>query len=90
MAAKYRLSLFLTDMPGHLVYDIIEHAVTFEVESANLYQSGRSSDGLGIVFFPQKWNLTGMSGQAKYTPKSLTTSRKSLAQPASQADRTTT
>jgi len=90
MAAKYKLTLLLTDMPGHLVYDIIEHAVTFEVEAANLYQSGRSSEGLGIVFFPQKWNLAGMSGQAKYAPSNLKNPSQSLPEPASQVGRTTT
>ena len=78
MAAKYKLSLWLTDMPGQLVYDNIEHAVTFEVEGANLFQSGKAMDGRqGIVFFPQKWNLAGMSGEVKY---SLTNAKlKSLA-----------
>jgi ABC-type polysaccharide/polyol phosphate transport system ATPase subunit len=76
MAAKYKLSLWLTDMPGRLVYDNIEHAVTFEVEGANLFQSGKSMDGRqGIVFFPQKWNLAGISGEVKHTPTSLTTSK---------------
>lgn len=79
MAAKYKLSLWLTDMPGQLVYDNIEHAVTFEVEGANLFQSGKAMDGRqGIVFFPQKWNLSGMSGQVQYTPSTLMESRESL------------
>jgi lipopolysaccharide transport system ATP-binding protein len=79
MAAKYKLSLWLTDMPGQLVYDNIEHAVTFQVEAANLFQSGRAMDGRqGIVFFPQKWNLAGLSGQVKHTP-SLMDSKESVA-----------
>jgi lipopolysaccharide transport system ATP-binding protein len=79
MAAKYKLSLWLTDMPGQLVYDNIEHAVTFEVEGANLFQSGKAMDGRqGIVFFPQKWNLAGMSGHVQYTPSTLMNSKESL------------
>jgi lipopolysaccharide transport system ATP-binding protein len=79
MAAKYKLSLWLTDMPGQLVYDNIEHAVTFEVEGANLFQSGKAMDGRqGIVFFPQKWNLAGMSGHVQYTPSTLMNSNESL------------
>jgi lipopolysaccharide transport system ATP-binding protein len=79
MAAKYRLSLWLTDMPGRVVYDNIEHAVTFEVEGANLFQSGKAMDGRqGIVFFPQKWDLSGMSGHVKYTPSTLIKSKESL------------
>jgi hypothetical protein len=71
-AAKYKLSLWLTDHSGRLVYDNIEQALTFEVEGANLFQSGKSMDGRqGIVFFPQKWNLAGLRGQAQYTPNAL-------------------
>jgi hypothetical protein len=37
--------------------------VTLEVDAANPYGSNFVIDGrFGIVFFPQKWNLTGMSG----------------------------
>jgi ABC-type polysaccharide/polyol phosphate transport system ATPase subunit len=79
MAAKYKLSLWLTDMPGALVYDNIERAVTFEVEGANLFQSGKAMDGRqGIVFFPQKWDLAGMSGHVQYTPSTLVNSKESL------------
>jgi homopolymeric O-antigen transport system ATP-binding protein len=76
MAAKYLLSLWLTDMPGLVVYDNIENAVTLEVEGANLFQSGKAMDGRqGIVFFPQKWHLEGMSGQVQYTPSTSTDSK---------------
>jgi hypothetical protein len=58
LPAKYTLSLWVTDMVGVVVYDNVEHGVTFEVERANIYQSGRDFDSrFGIVFFPQKWNL---------------------------------
>jgi lipopolysaccharide transport system ATP-binding protein len=60
MSAKYFLSLWITDMTGSLVYDNIEHGVTLEVEKANIYRSGRDLDSrCGLVFFPQKWNLSG-------------------------------
>lgn len=63
LPAKYVLSLWLTDMVGVVVYDNVEHAVTLEVEKANIYQSGRDIDSrCGIVFFPQKWNLSGTMG----------------------------
>jgi lipopolysaccharide transport system ATP-binding protein len=66
LPAKYTLSLWVTDMPGTLIYDNVEHAVTLEVDQANLFQSGRTVDSrFGIVFFPQKWNLAGVSGQAE-------------------------
>jgi len=63
MPAKYMLSLWITDMTGAFIYDNVEHGVTLEVESANIYQSGRDLDSrCGILFFPQKWNLSGMRG----------------------------
>jgi homopolymeric O-antigen transport system ATP-binding protein len=78
-AAKYKLSLWLTDHPGRLVYDNIERAVTFEVEGANLFQSGKALDARqGIVFFPQKWDLAGLSGHVQYTPSTLMKSDESL------------
>ncbi len=61
LPAKYTLSLWVTDNEGLLVYDNIEHGVTFEVETANIYQSGKVIDSrCGIVFFPQRWNLKGL------------------------------
>jgi lipopolysaccharide transport system ATP-binding protein len=62
LPAKYTLSLWLTDMVGGVVYDNVEHGVTVEVETADIYQSGRDIDSrCGIVFFPQKWNLSGIA-----------------------------
>ena len=68
--AKYTLSLWLTDLEGVVVYDNIEHAVTIDVETANIYQSGKELDGrFGIVFFPQRWNLSGTLGTAQDSGK---------------------
>jgi lipopolysaccharide transport system ATP-binding protein len=64
LAAKYTVSLWVTDMAGGLIYDNIEHAVTFEVDTANLYKSNLIIDSrFGIVYFPQKWNLAGVKGK---------------------------
>jgi len=60
LPAKYALSLWATDDGGNVVYDNVECGVTLEVETANIYQSGKDLDSrCGIVFFPQKWNLSG-------------------------------
>lgn len=60
MPAKYALSLWATDDTGATVYDNVECGVTLEVEKANIYQSGKDFDSrCGIVFFPQRWNLSG-------------------------------
>jgi len=64
MSAKYSLSLWLTDMTGATVYDNIENGITLEIEKANIYQSGRDLDSRnGLVFFPQRWNLSGARTQ---------------------------
>ena len=72
LPAKYALSLWATDDGGAVVYDNVECGVTLEVETANIYQSGKDLDSrCGIVFFPQKWNLSGtlraVRGPAKRT-----------------------
>lgn len=60
MPAKYTLSLWATDETGNVIYDNVEHAITLEVELGNIYRSGRSLDSRsGIMFFPQRWNLSG-------------------------------
>jgi lipopolysaccharide transport system ATP-binding protein len=60
LPAKYALSLWATDDQGIVVYDNVEHGVTLEVDIANIYQSGKKLDSsCGIVFFPQKWDLSG-------------------------------
>jgi lipopolysaccharide transport system ATP-binding protein len=61
MSGKYLLSLWLTDMTGALIYDNLEHGIILEIEKANIYQSGRDLDNrCGLVFFPQRWDLSGM------------------------------
>ena len=72
MPAKYALSLWVTDMTGGLIYDNVEHGVTLEVEAGNIYQSGKELDSRsGIVFFPQKWNLSGIRGSRPEVPQDL-------------------
>jgi lipopolysaccharide transport system ATP-binding protein len=60
MPAKYMISLWATDDSGLVVYDNVEHGITLEVGTANIYKSGKELDNRsGIVFFPQKWHLSG-------------------------------
>lgn len=62
LPATYALSLWATDEQGVVVYDNLEHGVTLEIDVANIYQSGRNLDSrCGIVYFPQKWDLSGIS-----------------------------
>ncbi len=60
LPSKYTISLWITDDSGIVVYDNVEQGITLEVETANIYRSGKDIDSRsGIVFFPQKWNLAG-------------------------------
>jgi lipopolysaccharide transport system ATP-binding protein len=59
LSARYVFSLFLTGA-GSQVYDVLENSVRLDVESANIYNSGRPIDSSsGITFFPQRWRLHG-------------------------------
>lgn len=55
LPAQYYLSLWITELGGHPVYDGDARAM-LEVEPANIYASGRvPTSRHGIAFFPQKW-----------------------------------
>jgi lipopolysaccharide transport system ATP-binding protein len=60
MPARYHVSLQLVGVPGHL-YDGLEHCVQLEVLASDAYGSGQRLDHRhGIVFFPQRWTLSGV------------------------------
>lgn len=60
MPARYYLSIWLTG-EGGVVYDGLEHSAVLEVETANIYQAGRTwNSRYGIVFFPQRWIVNGV------------------------------
>ena len=72
LAAKYAVSLWVTDQGGNVVYDNVENALNLEVDPANPYGSNIVVDGrFGIVFFPQRWNLSGMSNHVSNTGDSV-------------------
>jgi homopolymeric O-antigen transport system ATP-binding protein len=79
LPAKYTLSLGLTDPEGVVVYDVIEHAIAMVIETSNIFQSGKEFDSrLGIVFFPQRWDLSGILGTAQHSRKHPPSRRESL------------
>jgi lipopolysaccharide transport system ATP-binding protein len=58
LPAHYYLSLCLTG-PGKTIFDVIELGTRIDVEDGNVYRSSRPIDSrYGIVFFPQRWNLS--------------------------------
>ncbi len=59
---RYYLTLGLSGA-GSRLHDLIEHAVTFDVEAGSVYGSGPQIDQrYGPVFFPQRWDLKGLQG----------------------------
>ena len=60
LPGRYSFSLWITGSTSS-VHDNVEHATQIEVELANVYGSGKMLDSrLGIVYFPQHWNLDGI------------------------------
>jgi lipopolysaccharide transport system ATP-binding protein len=60
LPGRYSLSLWITGSTSP-VHDNVEHCTQIEVELANVYSSGKLLDSrLGIVYFPQRWNLEGI------------------------------
>jgi lipopolysaccharide transport system ATP-binding protein len=61
MPARYLLTIGISG-EGYHVYDNLDHCARLDVEDANIYSSGRNLIGrfYGIVFFPQRWKLTGI------------------------------
>lgn len=80
MSGKYLMSLWLTDMTGALVYDNLEHGISLEIEKANIYRSGRDLDNrCGLVFFPQRWDLSGMRMHGAQLSTDMPEAREALA-----------
>lgn len=70
LSARYMLSLYLTGLGSH-TYDMLENSVRLDVESANIYNSGRTIDSSsGIAFFPQRWRLYG-PGEGQSAPMTI-------------------
>jgi lipopolysaccharide transport system ATP-binding protein len=64
MPGRYYLSLSVDNWGTHHFYDILENAVYLDVEEASIYGSGRRLDSrFGLVFFPQRWRLEGISAR---------------------------
>jgi lipopolysaccharide transport system ATP-binding protein len=66
MPARYYFSLGLTGSGG-VMHDWVDQCACIDVESANIYNSGRTLDSRsGVVFFPQRWRTHGLrSGAAE-------------------------
>ena len=60
MPGRYYFSVGLTGQ-GNVMHDFIEQCACLDVETANIYNAGRTLDSrFGIVHFPQRWRLQGV------------------------------
>jgi lipopolysaccharide transport system ATP-binding protein len=59
LPGSYTISLAITGANAHF-FDGMDHCARLEIETANIYNSGRILDNrYGIVFFPQHWRMNG-------------------------------
>ncbi|MGE0144542.1 MAG: ABC transporter ATP-binding protein [Planctomycetota bacterium] len=55
MPGRYYLSLWC-ERPGPVHFDVLDRCAALDVETANVYGSGRGIDGrLGVIFVPCRW-----------------------------------
>jgi lipopolysaccharide transport system ATP-binding protein len=66
LPGRYSLSLWVDSALKHHNYDVIEHAMSLDIEEAPVYNTTRRIDSrYGLVFFPQRWRLEGIDGAAR-------------------------
>jgi lipopolysaccharide transport system ATP-binding protein len=57
MPGRYRVSLWISSIGG-IDYDIVPHCSIFDVETSDVFGSGRGADQrFGLVYFPSKWRM---------------------------------
>ncbi len=66
LPGRYSLSLWVDSALKHHNYDVIEHAMSLDIEEAPVYNTTRRIDSrYGLVFFPQRWRLEGIDRAAQ-------------------------
>ncbi|MBS0377851.1 MAG: ABC transporter ATP-binding protein [Proteobacteria bacterium] len=63
LPGRYYLTLWIDSVIRQgRIFDAIEHAMHLDIEEAPVYNSSRRIDSrYGLVYFPQRWNLEGIS-----------------------------
>jgi hypothetical protein len=60
MPARYYLTLRLMGA-GQVRYDMLEHCIALDVETSDVYNSGKGLDSRwGLVFLPGRWKFDGV------------------------------
>jgi lipopolysaccharide transport system ATP-binding protein len=68
--ARYNISLWISDGPqGSHVYDALDHCARLTVEPSALATASKEINSAhGIVYFPQTWDLSGISHGVELVP----------------------
>ncbi|RMF97492.1 MAG: ABC transporter ATP-binding protein [Gammaproteobacteria bacterium] len=57
MPGRYRISLWISSIGG-IDYDLLEHCSLMDVETSDVFPSGRGADQrFGLVHFPARWRI---------------------------------
>ncbi len=63
MPARYYISLWIMAV-GDVRYDVIDHCVALDVETSDVYDTGRGLDPrYGVVFVPGEWSYEGLESK---------------------------
>ena len=63
MPARYYISLWIMAV-GNVRYDILDHCVALDVETSDVYDTGRGLDPrYGVVFVPAQWSYDGFASK---------------------------
>ncbi|HEX4388414.1 MAG TPA: ABC transporter ATP-binding protein [Steroidobacteraceae bacterium] len=66
LPGRYFLTLWVDSVLTKKIFEALENAVHLDVEEAPVYNSSRRIDNrFGLVFFPQRWHLDGISRPAR-------------------------
>lgn len=65
MPARYYISLWIMAV-GNVRYDILDHCVALDVETSDVYDTGRGLDPrYGVVFVPGEWSYDGFASKER-------------------------
>jgi lipopolysaccharide transport system ATP-binding protein len=63
MPSRYYISLWIMAV-GNVKYDILDHCVALDVETSDVYDTGRGLDPrYGVVFVPGQWSYDGFESK---------------------------
>jgi len=62
LPGRYLLTIWVDSVMTKKIFEALENAIHLDIEEAPIYNSSRRIDNrFGLVYFPQRWNLEGIS-----------------------------